>query len=282
MFSNKYPIRLILIALVMLLTGCTKFIYNQLDWLIPWYLDDYVSLNSRQEVMFEERLKGYLDWHRKQQLPVYADFLDAIAESVESGLGMPDLDKFQSRMEFLTDQLFIHLAPALLDLFEELDDAQVEELMRNLAGENEEYREEYVHTVEKNQRNRRFMKLQKFIERWVGELEEDQLGMLETWSQQYQMMGVEFIHARQVWQKRLHEILKRRKEHAFLQPSLNEIFTNRRIGRTEQHQTKLKFNEKLLKQLYLDLHPSLSSLQRNHLVKKLKSYAGDFRQLSQQ
>jgi hypothetical protein len=282
MFSSKYPIRLILIALVMLLAGCTKFIYNQLDWLIPWYLDDYVSLNSRQEVMFEERLKGYLDWHRKQQLPVYADFLDAIAKSVESGLGMPDLDKFQSHMEFLTDQLFIHLAPALLDLFEDLDDAQVEELMHNLARENEEYREEYVHTAEKNQRNRRFMKLQKFIERWVGELEEHQLGMLETWSQQYRMMGAEFIHARQVWQKRLHEILKRRREHDFLQPSLNEIFTNRRIGRTEQHQTKLKFNEMLLKRLYLDLHPSLSSLQRSHLVKKLKSYAADFRQLSRQ
>ena len=43
--------RLFLLSLfVLTLTSCSStFLYNQLDWLIPWYLDDYVDLTRAQK-----------------------------------------------------------------------------------------------------------------------------------------------------------------------------------------------------------------------------------------
>jgi len=44
---------------VLLLAGCgVRFFYTQLDWLIPWHLRDYVSLDAGQRSALDRRLHG--------------------------------------------------------------------------------------------------------------------------------------------------------------------------------------------------------------------------------
>jgi len=61
------------VLLVAILSGCsaTQFIYNRVDILIRWYLDDYVSLDRDQQARFTTRLDALLEWHRLEELPVY-------------------------------------------------------------------------------------------------------------------------------------------------------------------------------------------------------------------
>ena len=49
-----------------LVSGCsaTQFIYNRVDIVIRWYLDDYVALNRDQQAQFDERLDELLSWSR--------------------------------------------------------------------------------------------------------------------------------------------------------------------------------------------------------------------------
>lgn len=275
--------RFLLITLLLFLSGCAvKFIYNQLDWLIPWYLDDYVSLNSDQEKLFEDRLQSYLDWHRKQQLPVYADFLEWVAQSSENGLSLQEIDELQARIEDLSAQLFARLAPALVDSFADLDDEQVTELFKNLEQENEDYIEQFIQTPEQKQRRKRVREVRKFIERWTGTLDSEQLELIQLWSKDYALMGEEFIQSRVAWQQRLRHILQRRGERDYLQQALQEIFSTRRRIRTEEYEKKFRENETLLKQLYLQLDKSLTQKQRSRMITKLKNYAEDFRELSRQ
>ena len=43
----------VLVSFLASLTGCSNsFVYNQLDWLVPWYLDDYVGPNRGVLVSF--------------------------------------------------------------------------------------------------------------------------------------------------------------------------------------------------------------------------------------
>ena len=71
--------RLILIACsALLLAGCgLRFAYSQLDWLLPWYLRDYVTLNAGQRSELDVRLAGLLDWHCRSHLPEYVALLRA-------------------------------------------------------------------------------------------------------------------------------------------------------------------------------------------------------------
>lgn len=274
---------MLVLSVVILLSGCAvKFVYNQLDWLIPWYLDDYVSLNSSQEKLFEERLQQYLEWHRKEQLPVYADFLEWMAESSKDGLSLTEIDEFQSRSEQFSAELLTRLAPALLDILASLDDQQVMQLMRNLQQENEKYAEKYVETSAKKQRYRRVKEVRKFIERWTGTLDDEQMLLIRNWSQKYELMGQEFLQSRENWQRQLGNILQRRKQRDYFDQSLTELFSNPAASRSDQYQKIFKANEVLLKRLYLQLDQSLTKSQRGRMVRKFNDYAADFRELSQQ
>ena len=61
------------VVLASTLTGCsaTQFIYNRVDILVRWYLDDYVSLDREQQARFDARLETLLVWHRREELPAY-------------------------------------------------------------------------------------------------------------------------------------------------------------------------------------------------------------------
>ena len=64
--------------IVLTLSSCsaTQFIYNRVDILVRWYLDDYVSLDREQQARFDGRLEALLDWHRREELPAYVVLLD--------------------------------------------------------------------------------------------------------------------------------------------------------------------------------------------------------------
>ena len=72
------------LCLLFLLTGCgPRLVYPHLDWLIPFYVDDYISLNRKQGSMLEKRLLQVLDWHCRTQLPAYAQSLRELAKDLE-------------------------------------------------------------------------------------------------------------------------------------------------------------------------------------------------------
>jgi hypothetical protein len=274
----------VLFALVFpLLTACgVKFIYNKLDWLIPWYIDDYVSLNAQQELLLDERLGPYLARHRREQLPLYADFFDSVAVASEDGLDDDELKHLITRTEQMGNELFASIAPSFHEVFRQLSDAQIGEIRDNLRQKNQELEERYVEREAVHQRRARSEDMQKFLQRWLGELRDDQISMIEDWSARYKLMGPEFMQSRRSWQTRFYEVLELRADARAFEPALTELFSNRYLTRSPEHQNKFAFNENLLRELYRQLDASLDSYQRHKLVRELRDYAEDFRELSRQ
>jgi hypothetical protein len=267
----------------LLISGCSiKIVYNQLDWLVPWYVDDYVSLTDEQEVIFNNHLDEYLRWHRTQQLPVYADFLDWAASASENGFDDIELQYVQQQMNQFTATMFTQLAPALVDLFQSFSDEQVDELFVSFTRENLDYREEKIEISEHEHREDRAEELTRLVERWTGELDEQQLQHVEQWSLQYKRMSTDFLVSREKWQQELKIILQRRDERDYLQTALLDLFARRYTRRTAYYQEKFQFNEQLLKSLYAALDRSLSPRQRQSMVSEFTDVADDFRQLAEQ
>ena len=62
---------------VLVLSACTtSFYYNRLDWLIPWYVDDYIDLSSEQKQSLKVKLEPYLNWHRQEELNNYINSIE--------------------------------------------------------------------------------------------------------------------------------------------------------------------------------------------------------------
>lgn len=282
---SRYPSLWInlLLVIVIFLSGCSvKFYYNQLDWLVPWYVDDYVSLTAEQEVIFNNHLDEYLKWHRTEQLPVYADFLSWAASASKNGFDDSELQHIQQQMNEFTATMFARLAPALVDLFHSFSEEQVDELFDKLGRENLEYKEEKVEISEREHRDDRTKELTRLIERWTGELDGQQLQYIEQWSQHYKRMSADFLASREQWQEELKLVLQRRDDLDYLQKALLDLFARRYSKRSAQYHEKFQFNEQLLKSLYARLDRSLSSNQRKSMISKFMDIADDFRFLSKQ
>ena len=272
-----------LLLVLLLLSGCAvKFVYNQLDWAVPWYLSDYMSLNSTQEQVFEERLNRYLAWHRKTQLPEYGAFLEQVAEDLEDGMTPPSVQRIQARTRQLGQALIERLVPDMVALFQHASDQQLVELYDKFAEKNKEYTEEYLEVSEKEQRKRRAKDIESYVERWTGGLSSAQEALIRDATDQYALMGGEFLEARLAWQEEFRRVLAMRNDKQAFEKALTRLLLAEDFGRSEEFERKYAHNQKLLESVYLRLDQSLSKKQRAQAVKKLRSYAGDFYELAAQ
>jgi len=265
-------------------SGCAvRLVYNQLDWAIPWYLDDYLSLEGAQKDQFKRQLDDYLHWHRVDQLPHYASFLREIAVQAQNGLDRNEIAVIQSRTENFANTLIVQMTPHVVDLFAGVSDRQIEHFYKVLKKSNAEFRVEYIDISERAKRKQAANDARDYVKRWVGGLSDEQDDLVRRWSETYQPMGEEILQGRLAWQTRFREILALRKtQPAQYEQQMRALLIDRNFGRSEQFNSKFEHNSEALISLYQMLDASLSRDQHKRLIKQLNSYADDFVVLSKQ
>lgn len=281
-FSENRLCRLV-IALVMLccLAGCgVKIVYNQLDWLIPWYVGDYLDMDGEQDAFFEERLESYLAWHRKSQLPEYAAFLRAVASNVADGLTEVEVEHIQGETERLGRVLMERLAPDIIALFAGANDKQLTMLFDTLDKDGEGFRKRYAKLSLEQQREKQVEEVVETVERWTGALSDDQEAMIASWGQQYQPMNDELYQAGLVWRAEFKQILEQRGLPEQYRARFNHLLTTPDFGWSKSFNEKADENKHSLTQLYFSLDKTFTSKQRKRIIETLQNYANDFEQLA--
>lgn len=275
---------LVLAALLVVASGCAvRLVYNQLDWAIPWYFDDYLTLESEQKTVFRQQLDDYLYWHRVDQLPQYASFLREVAVQAGNGLDQHEITAIQGRTEAFANTLITQMIPHVTTVFAGVSDAQVEQFYRQLRKSNKAFRKEHIDVSERAKRKQAANDARDYVERWVGGLNDDQDEIIRHWSESYEPMGKEILEGRIAWQNRFREILQLRKSQPEqYQQRMAHLLNDRQFGRTDAFNRKFQRNSEALASLYQQLDASLTAEQRKRLIQKLNQYADDFVVLSKQ
>jgi len=222
--------RLFLIACsALLLAGCgLRFAYSQLDWLLPWYLRDYVTLDAGQRGEFDRRLAGLLDWHCRSHLPEYVALLRAAnatlaAERVEPA----QLERFLERGEALWREIVGELEPELRRLAAGLGDEQVEELAAAFVRRGEEARAEFLSGDESAQHAARVERMEERLRRWFGRMTPAQRERIAAWSRALQPTTEAWLEDRARWQAELLDALRVRADAAAFAPRLAQALAPR-------------------------------------------------------
>ena len=281
-FSWNQLCRLAMTLIVVLgVTGCAvKIVYNQLDWLIPWYVGDYLDMNGEQDAFFDERLESYLAWHRKSQLPEYTDFLHDVADNVKDGLTEAEVLQIQDRTEAMGSVLMERLAPDIIALFAGADDKQLKMLFDTLDKDGDGFRKRYAKLSLQQQREKQVEKVIDTVERWTGSLSDDQEVMIGSWGQQYQPMNDELYQAGLVWRAEFKQILAQREEPEQYRKRFYQLLTTPDFGWSKGFNDKAAENKHTLTQLYFSLDKTFTDKQRKRIIKTLQNYANDFEQLA--
>jgi hypothetical protein len=126
---------------LLLLGACsgTTFVYNRLDFIVPWYVDDYAELDTRQDAYLDELLGPFLAWHRTQELPNYVAIVDGIQSRLGEPLTAQDVATIFAEFEAAYLRLEGEALDALLKLGGQLSDEQVEGFIALLWEQQAEY-----------------------------------------------------------------------------------------------------------------------------------------------
>lgn len=210
------------------LTACsgTTFVYNRLDTILPWYLDDYVELNGTQERQLEEILRPFLDWHRQQELPRYVELLNQVDSSLDKEVTPAELAKIFDEMQVAWLRLEQESLDGLLELGASLSDVQVQEFLAYLRERQSEYEEEYLTRSEAEYREETYDSFADTVEDYLGRLSVEQRESLRQASAGFERSDEVWLQERSAsierlavmlqrepgWQQRVREAIERRGE----------------------------------------------------------------------
>lgn len=213
---------------VLLLSGCsTRFAYNNIDWLIYWYLDDYVELNNEQEKQFDSMLGEWIVWHKKEELPRYQAQLQTLIDDVRNNtITYERLSYHRNTARTHWERARSYVAPDLITLAKKLDQNQVNYLFSALEEKNAEEEKEMLEDAEKSEakRNAQWIKRnQKNIKRWLGQLSSEQERFIEQFRERFESTGMFWLQYRRDYQQALREVFAKSGRGADFETQLYEL-----------------------------------------------------------
>ncbi|ACL71682.1 conserved hypothetical protein [Thioalkalivibrio sulfidiphilus HL-EbGr7] len=277
-------LRLLVLAVLLLgLSGCTvRFVYNQLDWLAPWYLRNYVTLDDAQRAMLDERLAVRLDWHCSSELPRYAQWLRSVEADLRAGeVSAQRLSAHLEVAEIFLRSLGSRLPPDAAALLVTFSDVQIEELFENLEDRLADNRKEFVDKPAEVLQQERAERIERRLRRWLGRLNTAQQARLEAWSVGLAPFGEPWLENRARWQADLREAIEGlRHDPLALEARLETLLVYPERGWSEEYRTRMDFNREQTLALLVDLYRLSSERQRERLISRIGSLARDFERLS--
>lgn len=175
-------LRIIVVLLLVsgVLAGCSavRFGYNQGPELVFWWLDGYADFDDAQARQVRSRLADWFTWHRRTQLPDYANLLSRAQAEVLADT-TPDrtcrwFAELRQRGEVAAEQALPHAAEVLTTL----KPAQIQHIERRYARVNEEFRSDYL---DKDPARRLERSVERAVERFefvYGSLDERQRALV--------------------------------------------------------------------------------------------------------
>lgn len=195
--------------LVATLSGCsaTQLIYNRVDILIRWYLDDYVTLDRDQQARFNTRLDALLEWHRLEELPQYVVLLDDALTILDDGVPLESTRAMAARIESAAIRLQDPFLELLLNTGEDLSPVQRTGFIEVLLAKQEELEADRLARDDAEYRDDLGRRFDKQLSRYLGPLTDEQASRLEQGVAAMTRLDHFWLQDRRVWIAALSEIL---------------------------------------------------------------------------
>ena len=271
----------VVLCLCLASSGCgIKLLYNNLDRMIAWELNDYVDLDNEQRAYLRAELDVVLYWHRTTQLPLYADMLREVDGAVAQGLTREHLAVFEQNMLGYGESMLDEFVPMMAEILYDLSQEQAAELARR----SEKVNQKYVSEVEG-------LTLEERQERWaedfrdgygmfVGKVTKGQRAIIAAQQGRYRPEEEVWVQYRRRWQARLQKMLMDRGSFPEFELRFKELALNRERWYGPEYEAVFEHNERLYRDLSLELAAAMTEKQHETLTTRLNDWAQALDELS--
>jgi len=273
------------LLLCVFLAGCsaTRVVYNQLDWILVWYINDFFTLDNEQEDWLEAAVERNMEWHRRDQLPEYARLLREIEQDISSRVMTPDrLERHYARIIVLWDEFIVQTMPDVTVFFLSLSQEQVDEFIENLKESNQELWDKYAgQTPEERQKNRQEGAV-KAIGRIFGRLSDKQKHLIRSYQASLHDVSDEWMAGRRQWQRDFRDLVIERPPEPEFSNRMIRLVLDPNENDPPDYRHLVVENRRTMMSMMAALIAGLSDTQRERFSKRLKKYARNFEILAAQ
>lgn len=272
------------VALAALLGGCAmvRIAYNNAEPLVRYTAHDYFDLDEGQSEQFRNRLLQFHDWHRRTELPVYADLLRTAVKRGANGVSLEDLtwaaEELRARYRVIITKAVEDAASILVTL----TPPQIVELEKRLAKANAKYAREFLPADEDRRFRAQAKRLVGRFKDWTGTLSDEQQDRIGRFVKAQMHTTQMRFENRKRWQREAVGLIRQVRTPKELAPRLADIFVQPANHRRPEYVQALVVWESDLTDLILDIDRTLTPEQRAHVLHRMQRYAEDFEALSEQ
>ena len=266
-----------------LLAGCSavRLGYTELDNIALWTAERYFDLDEQQKKNFRTRFYHLHKWHRDEQLPDYAAFLEQAKARLERGLRAEDvhwfLEGIRQRYVLIVNRGADDAAAILLTV----TPGQLVYVQKRWGELNQRFASD--NRLDANLEERREARAQRSIKRfrdWFGDLGDEQERLIRAHVASMEMIGA----LRQVDRmRRQHEfmrLMELRAQPEIFKEELRLWLINWDAGRSPEYQRSwIRWRDQNIAML-VAVDRTLTARQRARAARKLQGYIDDFRSLS--
>ncbi|EED26129.1 hypothetical protein VPMS16_3204 [Vibrio sp. 16] len=264
---------LVTLMCCLLLVGCgTKFVYNNMDWLLIEYLEDYVDLNSDQESLIEQRVALLSEWHRSEEIPNYVEHLDELMTLDLKNLTAAQLNAQEEKLRAHTDRIVKRVAPDLAQLIHKLSDEQVDELMDNIRVRHSKYKAKYSQLNEEEVRQVYAERIAESMENWLGRLTKDQERLVEQWSNDLQITTSDWSDHQTNLRIRISQLLNQRSDLNATEREMNTLLVDSESLYSPMLRSKIEHNRDVATRYIVEIATQASDKQIEHYRKELRDW----------
>ena len=268
---------LLLLCLSLLISACSRagLAYRNLDWLVPWRLNDYLNLDSQQQAWLKPRLQTHLQWHCSAELPRYIDWL----QTTESILAQPQPDSAQLLEQFAQfdaalNRIGVEITPTAIELLQGLSKQQVRELYAAMDEDNLEDRQDFLDPPLATQISERQTRMQERLRPWLGRLNSAQTDHIATWANSLGEQNRLWLENRQLWQAELRKVVAERDSADFAE-RLTRLLQQRESFYSDEHRASYGRSRQALATLFSQLLSNSDEAQRERLSHRLRDLRRD-------
>ena len=272
--------RALLLALsILLLPGCStvKLVYNNLDTLANWAVDDAVDFTDDQETLFDAEFTALWMWHRETQLKRYATDLRELATAVERPMTALEVQTFSQHARMHALALYEAGLSRTAKILAILDDPQIEVLLEKTREQRDE--QAPPQQTPEQRRERLVADMSRGLKSWIGKPTPEQRARIAEWAAQHVDDPGRGQAFQQRWEVAFQTLMATRQQPGFEQ-RLDRHFDEIPEHRDPLAERTATENRQRWFVLMSDLSSLLTPAQRAQFQKRLRDLANDFEELA--
>jgi hypothetical protein len=271
-----------------LLSSCSsiQLAYNQIDFLLKWWIDDYVDLTAEQSQMYDQAIPLVVKKHRQEELPKALQLIRQLRTKVEQPLQIDDGINIVKDIKSFSRTSINLLQDDAVNLALSLQAKQFTYMENAFAKSNKKFQNDFLKGTTEDRLEKRVEKIIERTESFSGNLSKSQKTQIKEIAREY-LLDMDVVYQTRLYKQQL--IMRTLKKIAQDQPPpaqakmiINQLFNEIELGSTPEQK---EFEKKR------DIHSGIvlakitelfDDQQRKKTQAKIRSWEQDVQKLIQQ